>query len=81
MRQKWSMKFNMRRTVAAALMMGAAACASEAGEQTELTREQKDSIVADLPIPGASGVGGALEARDRANARTAAHDSIGNESP
>lgn len=75
------MKTITLRTLSAALMIGAAACATEPGEQTELTREQKDSIVADLPIPGASGVGGALEARDRANARTAAHDSIGNESP
>ena len=81
MRQKWSMKTITLRTAAAALIIGAAACAAEPSEQTELTREQKDSIVADLPIPGASGVGGALEARDRANARTADHDSIGNESP
>lgn len=42
-----------------------------------LTRAQKDSIVADLPIPGAQGVGAAMQARDRANARTADHDSIG----
>jgi hypothetical protein len=41
-----------------------------------LTRAQKDSIVADLPIPGASGVGGAMRARDAANARTEAHDTI-----
>lgn len=42
-----------------------------------LTREQKDSIVADLPIPGASGVGGAMRARDLANERAGALDSIG----
>ena len=42
-----------------------------------LTRAQKDSIVPTLPIPGASGVGRALNARDAANARTEAHDSIG----
>ncbi|MEM7415259.1 MAG: hypothetical protein AAF389_07170 [Gemmatimonadota bacterium] len=42
-----------------------------------LTRAQKDSIVADLPIPGANGVGNAMQARDRANERAAALDSIG----
>jgi len=42
-----------------------------------LTRAQKDSIVADLPVPGASGVGAAMQARDRANTRTADHDTIG----
>ena len=61
--------------------LGAAACGSGSGDAQSaadtLTRAQKDSIVAELPIPGASGVAGALQARDRANARTAAHDSIG----
>ena len=42
-----------------------------------LTRAQKDSIVADLPIPGANGVGNAMQARDRANERAAQLDSIG----
>lgn len=65
--------------LAVAALLAAAACGgSEPEEQTELTRAQKDSIVADLPIPGARGVGNAMEARDRANARAAQHDSIGN---
>lgn len=42
-----------------------------------LTRAQRDSIAATLPIPGARGVGTALQARDRANARTQVHDSLG----
>lgn len=42
-----------------------------------LTRAQRDSIAASLPIPGARGVGAAMQARDAANARTQAHDSIG----
>lgn len=42
-----------------------------------LTRAQKDSIVADLPIPGANGVGNAMRARDLANERSAVLDSIG----
>lgn len=41
-----------------------------------ITRAQKDSIVADLPIPGAGAVGAAMRARDQANERTATHDSI-----
>lgn len=59
-------------------LLAASACGGETAEEpgAELTRAQKDSIVADLPIPGASGVGRAMEARDRANARTEAHDSI-----
>lgn len=71
----------IRQTAAIALLVAAAGCSAEAGEQTELTRDQKDSIVADLPTPGASGVGRALEARDRANARAADHDSIANRLP
>lgn len=58
-----------------------AACAGEGGDAQAaadtLTRAQKDSIVAELPIPGAGGVGGAMRARDLANERTATHDSIG----
>lgn len=49
---------------------------SESAEDT-LTRAQRDSIAASLPIPGARGVGAALQARDRANTRTQVHDSLG----
>ena len=42
-----------------------------------LSRAQKDSIVSQLPIPGARGVGAAMQARDAANARTEGHDTIG----
>jgi hypothetical protein len=60
-------------------LVGAVACSGgEPAEQTELTRAQKDSIVADLPIPGASAVGNAMQARDAANARAAEHDSLVN---
>lgn len=41
-----------------------------------LTRSQKDSLIADMPVPGAGAVGRALEAADRANARTQDHDTI-----
>ena len=71
----------MRRilTLTAATIL-AAACGSSTGDTRTaadtLTRAQKDSIIADLPIPGASAVGGALDARDRANERTQTHDTI-----
>lgn len=42
-----------------------------------LSRAQRDSIAARLPIPGARGVGAAMQARDAAGERADAHDSIG----
>jgi len=71
----------MRRLVIVAVTaIGVSACGQSEGDaQTAvdtLTRAQKDSIVATLPIPGASAVGRALDAREAANARTAAHDTI-----
>lgn len=51
--------------------------AADAGTATDtLTRAQKDSLIADMPIPGAGAVGAAMQARDRAQERAAAHDSI-----
>jgi hypothetical protein len=41
-----------------------------------LTRRQKDSLVAEMPIPGSRGVRRAIDATDAANARTQAFDSI-----
>jgi hypothetical protein len=43
-----------------------------------LTRRQKDSITAQSELPGARGVGQALEAQDTAAARNKALDSIAN---
>ena len=66
--------------IVAAALLGIWACGQSAGEARTaadtLTRGQKDSIVAGLPIPGARGVGNALEAAERANARAEEHDSI-----
>ena len=45
-------------------------------DDMELTRRQKDTIVSELPVPGAGGVGRAMDAVDRANARAARHDSL-----
>ena len=41
-----------------------------------LTRRQKNEIIADLPIPGARGVGNALNASDVAAGRARVMDSI-----
>jgi len=65
----------------AVTLCAVSACGQTGGDAQSaadtLTRAQKDSIVATLPIPGASAVGRALDARTRANARTEAHDTIG----
>ena len=70
-----------RSLIAGIALLTLAGCGQGAGDDLSaadtLTRAQKDSIVATLPIPGASAVGRALGARDVANARTLAHDSIG----
>ena len=42
-----------------------------------LTRGQKDSLIATMPVPGAGAVGRALGTAERANARAEAHDTIG----
>ncbi len=50
--------------------------ASASNAADTLTRRQKNEIIADLPIPGARGVGRALEASDLAAARAQAHDTL-----
>jgi hypothetical protein len=56
---------------------GAGEGGSDAAATTDtLTRRQKDSIVSNLPIPGARGIAGAMEAVDRANARVEQHDTM-----
>ncbi|MBT8489318.1 MAG: hypothetical protein HKO77_00375 [Gemmatimonadetes bacterium] len=72
----------MKKTLSILAMMALAACGGDVDDEGRtaadtLTRAQKDSIVADLPIPGAGAVGAAMRSRDRANERTAVHDSIG----
>ena len=46
-------------------------------EQDTLSRRQRDSLVGELPIPGAKGVHRAMEAADSAEARRRMLDSIG----
>ena len=64
----------------AAVSLLAGACSGSDGDTASatdtLTRRQKDSLISTMPIPGAGAVGRALDAQDRANARTADHDSI-----
>jgi ABC-type glycerol-3-phosphate transport system substrate-binding protein len=61
-------------------VLGVWACGQNAGEKAAatdtLTRRQKDSIVSTLPLPGASGIGRAQRAVDKANARVLQHDTI-----
>ena len=52
------------------------ACAEPQPEPPPLTRRQKDSAVAKLPVPGARGVGRALDVLEASEARAAALDSI-----
>lgn len=63
-----------------ALALWLAACAQGSGDtRTDadtLTRRERDSIVSTMPLPGARGVGRALDAQDAARARAAALDSI-----
>ena len=75
------MRTLIRVLMAVGLAVGIQACGASEGDRSlatdTLTRAQRDSIAASLPIPGASGVGAAMQARDAANARAEAHDSIG----
>lgn len=65
----------------AALLVGATACTGEGDSSRQeafdtLTRRQRDSIAAALPVPGAKGVLKALDALDASEERAARHDSI-----
>ena len=66
-----------------ALMVVMAGCGGSGGSQQQtvnrdtLTQRQKDSILAQSKIPGASGVGRAMTAADSASARVRAADTAG----
>ena len=75
-----------RLLVVAMTVLGMWACGGSAGSgegegaelaSDTLTRRQKDSLISTMPLPGASGIGRAQEAADRARERAEAHDSIG----
>jgi len=69
-----------RRTLLALAALTLSACGQGGGDaQTAtdtLTRRQRDSIISTMPLPGAGGVGRALDAQDAARARADALDSI-----
>jgi len=46
-------------------------------ERDTLTQRQRDSLVGELPIPGARGVHGAMDVADSAKARQRMLDTIG----
>ncbi len=50
--------------------------ASVSNAADTLTRRQKNEIISTLPIPGARGVGAALDVSDRLTERARAHDSL-----
>ena len=54
--------------------LGGDASASNAADT--LTRRQKNEIISTLPIPGASGVGRALEVSDQLADRAQRHDTL-----
>lgn len=65
----------------AALIVGAAACTGEGSSDRQeafdtLTRRQRDSLAAALPVPGAKSVLKALDALDASQERAARHDSL-----
>ena len=72
-----------RLTIAAVAMLGIWACGqgTEEGAEAEtptdtLTTQERDSIMAELPIPGIGGIGAARRAADAASERAEAHDTI-----
>ena len=62
------------------IAVGSSACGSGAGDtdtaSEPLTQAQKDSIVGNLPVPGASGVRGAMAAAEKAKERAEQHDTM-----
>jgi hypothetical protein len=66
--------------IVTAAVLGVWACAESAGDAGSaadtLTRRQRDSVISTMPIPGAGGVGRALDAQDASRDRARALDSI-----
>lgn len=69
----------MRRLIALLLPTLLAGCgggSGKAGARDTLTERQRDSILAQSQIPGATGVGRAMKAADSTSARIRATDSV-----
>jgi hypothetical protein len=69
-----------RALIVTAVVLGVWACGESVDDAASaadtLSRRQKDSLIATMPIPGASGVGRALDTQDATRERAAALDSI-----
>jgi hypothetical protein len=69
-----------RGCIVAVAVLSMWACGDSAGDaQTAadtLTRRQRDSLISEMPIPGAGAVGRALDAQDLARERARQLDSI-----
>jgi hypothetical protein len=72
-----------RLMITAVAMLGVWACGQGTEEGADakspgdtLTTEQRDSVMATLPIPGIGGIGAARRAAAVAEARAEAHDTI-----
>ncbi|MEN8144873.1 MAG: hypothetical protein ABFS14_07965 [Gemmatimonadota bacterium] len=58
------------------LLLAGCTSGEEAAGEAELTREQKDSVIAESSIPGSQGVRKAIDAREAAQDRMSQLDSI-----
>ncbi len=54
----------------------ATACSGSSGQDTTRSERERDSLIGQSQLPGASAVQGALDASDSASARNARLDSI-----
>jgi hypothetical protein len=66
--------------VVMAVVLGMWSCGESANDAAStpdtLTRRERDSLISTMPIPGAGGVGRALDAQDASRDRARALDSI-----
>lgn len=63
-------------TVLLAGCSGGGDSGSDVNPADTLTRRQKNEIISTLPVPGAKGVGKALEVQDALKERAERHDSL-----
>ena len=71
---------NRRRTSATLLLLTLAACAKDAGKEAAAeklkSQRERDSVLGQSKIPGATGVGKAMTVADSAGGRVRLQDSI-----
>ncbi len=69
----------MRHPLMLGAVVAALACTSGTKTSTGRTERERDSVIGQSQLPGASGVQKALNASDSARARVAAQDSAGSD--